>query len=79
MNLLFFILKPFIQEWITSTFLESSLHISAYYNMSDQEHMIKERATAHTAKFKITSPTFNKLASDMFPYKELLEPSTHTK
>ena len=37
-------------------------------------HDRQERATAHTAKFKITLPTFNKLASNMFPYKELLKP-----
>ena len=37
-------------------------------------HNRKEQVTAHEAKFRITLPTFNKLAFDMFPYKEVLEP-----
>ena len=50
--------------------------LSNYYT---QEHMIKGAGNCTYGKVQNCSPTFNKLASDMFPYKELLEPRAHTK
>ena len=49
--------------------------------LSYQEHMIKGAGNCTYGKVQNCSPTFNKLASDMFPYKELLEPSlrAHTE
>ena len=48
-------------------------------NWSIQEHMITGAGNCTYSKVQDCSPTFNKLASDMFPYKELLEPRAHTE
>ena len=41
--------------------------------------MIKGAGNCTYGKVQNCSPTFNKLASVTFPYKELLEPRAHTE